>query len=118
MSRIVYVNGDYLPEEDARISVFDRGFLFSDGVYEVTSVLDGKLIAFDGHVTRLARSLDELDMANPHTRDELLEIHRQLVARNDVTDGLVYMQITCAAGLTMRASGRAVSRSCSSVGRP
>jgi D-alanine transaminase len=55
MSRIVYVNGDYLPEEDAKISVFDRGFLMADGVYEVTSVLDGKLVDFAGHVTRLAR---------------------------------------------------------------
>ena len=73
MSRTVYVNGDYLPEEDARISVFDRGFLFADGVYEVTSVLGGKLIDFDGHAARLERSLSELAMTMPMTRDELLE---------------------------------------------
>jgi D-alanine transaminase len=54
MSRIVYVNGDYLPEEEAKVSVFDRGFLMADGVYEVTSVLGGKLIDFDGHAARLS----------------------------------------------------------------
>lgn len=94
MSRIVYVNGEFLPEEEAKISVFDRGFLFADGVYEVTSVLGGKLIDFDGHATRLARSLGELEMAAPATRDELLDIHRELVSRNDIEDGLIYLQIT------------------------
>ena len=94
MSRIVHVNGAYVPEEEARVSVFDRGFLFADGVYEVTSVLDGKLIDFDGHAARLARSLAELDMPSPVDRDELLEIHRQLVSRNTIDDGLVYLQVT------------------------
>ncbi|MBK5928126.1 D-amino-acid transaminase [Rhodobaculum claviforme] len=94
MSRTVYVNGEYLPEEEARVSVFDRGFLFADGVYEVTSVLDGKLVDFDGHAKRLERSLGELEMANPVTRDELLEIHRELVTRNAITEGMVYLQIT------------------------
>lgn len=93
-SRTVYVNGAYLPEEEARISVFDRGFLFADGVYEVTSVLGGKLIDFDGHAARLKRSLSELDMAEPVGTDELLEIHRELVARNGVEDGLIYLQVT------------------------
>ena len=65
MSRTVYVNGSYVPEDQAQISVFDRGFLFADGVYEVTSVLDGKLIDFEGHAARLERSLSELDMAHP-----------------------------------------------------
>ena len=94
MTRIVYVNGDYVPEDQAKISVFDRGFLFADGVYEVTSVLDGKLIDFAGHAARLARSLSELEMAAPVTEAELLEIHRELVARNNVTEGLVYLQVT------------------------
>ncbi|MEO0654857.1 MAG: aminotransferase class IV, partial [Pseudomonadota bacterium] len=94
MSRIVYVNGEYLPEDEAKVSVFDRGFLFADGVYEVTSVLDGKLIDFEGHATRLARSLGELEMESPVTSDELLDIHRTLVARNGIEDGLVYLQIT------------------------
>ncbi len=94
MSRIVYLNGDYLPEEEAKVSIFDRGFLMADGVYEVTSVLDGKLIDFGGHAKRLERSLGELEMALPVTMDELLEIHRELVAKNAITEGLVYLQVT------------------------
>ncbi len=92
--RTVYVNGEYLPETEATVSIFDRGFLMADGVYEVTSVLDGKLIDFDGHAERLERSLRALDMANPVTKDELLAIHRELIRRNDIEEGLVYLQIT------------------------
>lgn len=92
--RTVYVNGDYVLENEAKISIFDRGFLMADGVYEVTSVLDGKLIDFDGHATRLERSLSELDMAAPISMDDLLSVHRELVAKNEITDGLVYLQIT------------------------
>ncbi len=94
MSRTVYVNGEYLPEEDAKISIFDRGFLFADGVYEVTSVLGGKLLDFDGHAVRLQRSLNELEIKNPISKEDLLEVHRVLVAKNDISDGLVYLQIT------------------------
>ena len=92
--RTVYVNGEYLPEDEAKVSVFDRGFLMADGVYEVTSVLGGKLIDFDGHATRLKRSLAELDMAEPMETEDLLEIHRELVKRNDLTDGMIYLQVT------------------------
>ena len=92
--RTVYVNGEYVPENEAKISVFDRGFLMADGVYEVTSVLEGKLVDFDGHAKRLERSLKELDMAAPVTTDELLAIHRELIARNDLTEGGIYLQIT------------------------
>jgi len=94
MTRTVYVNGSYLPENEATVSIFDRGFLFADGVYEVTSVLDGKLIDFDGHARRLERSLNELDMAAPCTMEELLEIHRELVTRNDLVEGMIYLQVT------------------------
>ena len=94
MSRTVYVNGDYLPEGDAKVSIFDRGFLMADGVYEVTSVLGGKLIDFDGHYKRLERSLGELEMQNPVSKDELLAVHRELVAQNGIDEGLVYLQIT------------------------
>ena len=94
MSRTVYVNGAYLPEAEATVSIFDRGFLMADGVYEVTSVLDGKLIDFHGHCARLARSLAELEMASPCSDADLLAIHRDLVARNDVVDGMVYLQVT------------------------
>ena len=94
MSRTVYVNGRYLPEEEATVSIFDRGFLFADGVYEVTSILDGKLIDFAGHAARLQRSLDALEMSNPVTEAELLEIHRELVRVNGIEEGLVYLQVT------------------------
>ncbi|MBU2981470.1 D-amino-acid transaminase [Lentibacter algarum] len=94
MSRTVYVNGSYMPEEEATVSIFDRGFLMADGVYEVTSVLGGKLIAFEGHAVRLERSLKELDMQAPCDMDELLDIHRELVKLNEIDEGLIYMQIT------------------------
>ena len=92
--RTVYVNGDYMPENEAKISIFDRGFLMADGVYEVTSVLGGKLIDFDGHAVRLARSLSELDMRNPISKEDLLEVHRELVRVNEIDEGLIYLQIT------------------------
>ena len=94
MSRIVYVNGKYLPEEEASISIFDRGFLMADAVYEVTSVLDGKLLEFEGHLKRLKRSLSELDMPEPSVFKDLLEIHRKLVNDNQVEQGGVYLQVT------------------------
>ena len=94
MTRTVYLNGDYLPETEAKVSIFDRGFLMADGVYEVTSVLDGKLIDFAGHAKRLERSLGELDMVSPVTMDDLLSIHRELVTRNNINEGLIYLQIT------------------------
>lgn len=94
MSRTVYVNGDYLPETEAKVSIFDRGFLMADAVYEVTSVLDGKLIDFEGHAIRLTRSLTELEMANPVTDAELAEIFRELVRRNGIEQGMIYLQIT------------------------
>lgn len=92
--RTVYVNGEYLPETEAKVSIFDRGFLMADGVYEVTSVLGGKLIDFDGHAVRLERSLRALEMASPVTKDALLEIHRELVRLNGIDEGMIYLQIT------------------------
>ena len=94
MTRTVYVNGDYVAEAEAKISIFDRAFLMADGVYEVTSVLGGKLIDFDGHLKRLERSLTELDMPHPPEMGDLLEIHRELVRVNDIDEGLVYLQVT------------------------
>ena len=94
MMRIVYVNGEFVDEDKAFVSVFDRGFLFADAVYEVTSVLDGKLIDFDGHMARLRRSLLELGIPQPMGRDELLALHRELVARNEIQEGIVYLQIS------------------------
>ncbi len=94
MTRTVFLNGDYLPETEAKVSVFDRGFLMADGVYEVTSVLGGKLIDFQGHCVRLARSLSELEMKNPYSDAEWLAIHREMVARNSIVDGMIYLQVT------------------------
>jgi D-alanine transaminase len=92
--RTIYLNGIYLPETEAQISIFDRGFLFSDSVYEVVSVLDAKLIDFDRHVQRLARSMAGLNMANPPARDMLLDMCRELVARNALQEGTVYLQVS------------------------
>jgi D-alanine transaminase len=94
MMRTVYVNGEYLPEDQAKVSIFDRGFLMADGVYEVTSVLGGKLIDFAGHAARLARSLGELDMRAPCDEAQLLAVHRELVRVNGIVDGMVYLQVT------------------------
>ena len=94
MSRIVHLNGRYLPEDEAKVSVFDRGYLFADGVYEVTAVIDGKLIDFGPHMDRLSRSLGELDMAWPVARDHLREVHEDLIEHNGLREGRVYMQVT------------------------
>lgn len=94
MSRTVYLNGDYLPETEARVSIFDRGFLMADGVYEVVSVLDGKLLDFQGHMVRLKRSLDELKIKNPLSDQAYLDAHRKLVELNNLTDGMIYLQVT------------------------
>ena len=105
MSRTVYVNGSYLPEADATISIFDRGFLMADGVYEVTSVLDGKLIDMEGHVVRLARSLAELEMASPISDDDLTTMFRELVndrLRNTASlPGLADVMVTMPSGRTL-----------------
>ena len=94
MSRIVYFNGEYVPEEDAKVSVFDRGFLFADAVYEATSVRGGKLLDFEGHMTRLERSLGILEIPYEVDLDSMLEIHRKLVTLNEVEEGFVYLQIS------------------------
>lgn len=94
MSRIVYVNGDYLPEEEAKISVFDRGFLFSDGVYEVTSVARGKMIDNDRHMVRLERSLKELSMELPASLEDIAVIQKEVISRNKFDEGMLYLQVT------------------------
>jgi len=94
MSRIVYVNGEYLPEENAKVSVFDRGFLFADGVYEVTAVIGGKLIDNEPHLKRLRRSLGEINMASPADDSAIEEIQKELIKRNEVEEGAVYLQVT------------------------
>lgn len=92
--RIVYINGQYVPEGEARVSIFDRGFLMADGVYELTSVLEGRILDFEGHATRLKRSLDAMDMKMPMSKETLLEVHRELIHRNKIDEGTIYLQIT------------------------
>jgi D-alanine transaminase len=94
MSRIVYVNGAFEPEEHARISIFDRGFLFADAVYEVTAVLDGRLVDFDGHLARLDRSLGKIEIPRPMPDEGLRELHETLIAENRVDEGIVYLEIS------------------------
>ncbi|MEX9941048.1 D-amino-acid transaminase [Providencia rettgeri] len=91
---IAYVNGQFLPEEDASVSVFDRGFLFADAVYEVTAIINGKLVDFDRHMARLQRSCAELQLSLPYDLAELKQIHLQLVQKNNIEEGLVYLQLT------------------------
>jgi D-alanine transaminase len=94
MSRIVFVNGTFVPEAEAKISVFDRGFLFADGVYEVTPIVNGRLVDYDAHMERLDRSLKELRMAQPCSTAEMRHMHEELVKRNNLKEGIIYMQVT------------------------
>lgn len=94
MSRIVYVNGEYLPEEQGKVSIFDRGFLFADGVYEVSAVLKGRLIDNQAHITRLHRSLNELNIPQPVSDADIIAAQQALIERNELDEGLVYLQIT------------------------
>ena len=94
MSRIVYVNGSYVSEEQGKISIFDRGFLFADGIYEVTAVVNRKLVDYDAHMERLERSLGEIRMEWPCSKDELRAMHMEMVNRNGLDEGWIYMQIT------------------------
>ena len=94
MSRVAYVNGQYQPHGQATIHVEDRGFQFADGVYEVWSMFDGRLADFDGHMTRLHRSLNELRIDIPMTREALSRVLNETVRRNRVREGLVYIQVT------------------------
>jgi len=94
MARTVYVNGDYLPEDQGKISIFDRGFLFADGVYEVTAVLNGRLVDYDPHMERLERSLGELRIGWPCSKDELKAMHLEMIRRNALKEGIIYMQVT------------------------
>ena len=93
MDRTIYLNGAYVPAKAANISVFDRGFLFADAIYEVTCVLDGQLLDFEGHAARLERSLRELGMPMPMPKEEFLDVHKELVRRNGLDAGVVYIQV-------------------------
>ncbi|MET1026916.1 MAG: D-amino-acid transaminase [Dongiaceae bacterium] len=94
MSRYCYVNGRYLPHSDGQVHIEDRGYQFADGVYEVVPVYHGHLVDEAGHLDRLDYSLGELRIASPMSRAALRLVMRELIARNGVRDGLIYMQVT------------------------
>lgn len=94
MSRVAYVNGQYVPYAQAGVHVEDRGFQFADGVYEVVAITDGGFVDLEGHLVRLERSLDELRIDRPMTRAALSVVLRETVRRNRVRNGSVYLQIT------------------------
>ncbi|MFF8803393.1 MULTISPECIES: D-amino-acid transaminase [unclassified Methylobacterium] len=94
MTRTAYLNGAFLPLDEARLPVMDRGFLFADGIYEVAAVLHGRLVDNAAHLARLDRSLSEIGIRNPHSAEEWERLETELVARNGVREGLVYIQVT------------------------
>jgi len=94
MTDIVFVNGDYLPKQEATISVFDRGFIFGDGVYEVVPVINGKMVDKIYFLERLARSLSELEIEWPCSSDDVIAMMNALITRNAIVEGMVYLQIT------------------------
>lgn len=94
MERIVFLNNAFLPEAEARLPIMDRGFLFADGIYEVSAVLDGVLVDNDAHLGRLDRSLAAIGIANPCTSAQWDERQTELVRRNDLAEGVVYTQVT------------------------
>jgi D-alanine transaminase len=94
MSRIVFLNGSFLPIEEAKVPFLDRGFMFGDGVYEGIGLLDGRLIDNEAHLERLERSLAEIRIPNPYTRAEWTSIQEELARRNGMTEGFIYFQVT------------------------
>src|SRR3954468_20156281 len=94
LDQIAYVNGSFVPMADAKVSILDRGFLFADGIYEVAAVLEGKLIDNASHLARLERSVGEIALALPETPDRIQEIQKELIARNKLVNGMVYLEVT------------------------
>lgn len=94
MSRIAYVNGRYVPQDEASVNVEDRGFQFADGVYEVIQIFAGRFVDDERHLARLERSLGEISVTPPMGRTALRHVLMEVVRRNRVREGLVYMQVT------------------------
>ncbi|WP_340151523.1 D-amino-acid transaminase [uncultured Sneathiella sp.] len=94
MSRIAYVNGQYVPHQTACVHIEDRGYQFADGVYEVVTIFNNRMIDEEGHLDRLWRSLDELKMGAPMKRDPLKMVMREVIRRNGIENGIIYLQVT------------------------
>ncbi|MFP4538032.1 MAG: D-amino-acid transaminase [Dichotomicrobium sp.] len=94
MTRSAYVNGEFVDAENAKVSIFDRGFLFADGVYEITAVLGGRMIDFRPHLERLRSSLAKLDMTLEMDDAAIEALHHELIERNGLENGVVYIQVT------------------------
>lgn len=94
ISPLVHLNGALLPLSEAHISPLDRGFLFAHAAYEVTAVYGGRFVDLDGHIARLERTLAGISLPNPHISEGWANLHRELIAHNDLVEGLVYLQVT------------------------
>ena len=91
---IVFINGDFIEEEEATVSVFDRGFLYGDGVFETLRIYNGKPFLFDRHIGRLSHGLGSLFIGDKYSFSEYLEHTRELIERNNVTEGVLRIQAT------------------------
>jgi len=94
LNDIVYVNGDFMPANEAKVSIFDRGFLFGDGVYEVIPIIHGVLIDLEYFFQRIESSLKKLELPWPLSQQDLLTTLHQLVSRNSLQEGFIYLQVT------------------------
>lgn len=94
MSDIVFLNGDFLKAEDAKVSIFDRGYLFGDGIYEVVPVINGKVIDKEPFFERLNGSMSKIGLTAPYCKAEINTVLDTLIAKNDLVEGGIYMQVT------------------------
>ena len=94
MGKTVFLNGEYMEADEAKVSIFDRGYLFGDGVYEVVPVISGRMIDTEHFLERFERSLAELELEWPMSKDEFLDMFQELIDRNNIQEGGIYTQVT------------------------
>jgi D-alanine transaminase len=94
MAQFAFINGSIVPQAEATLSILDRGFLFADGIYEISAVLGGRLVDHAAHMARFERSLSEISLKNPYGVEEWSRFGRDLITRNGITEGILYMQVT------------------------